>query len=332
MKSFWTTLCLFLGAYLLFFVGPSKAQQNPCIATNLFFWGDPIPPGWVCGPGEGPYSMLCSGPTVNCLGKMMWCPTCGKWVPIAGNPINLTNGNTYIQENDVRLPGLGGGISLLRTWNSIWPSSVSSYRTTGIFGPNWRSTYEERIISDPATPSYLRSDGGLWYFSGSGTSFSLAVPKNAVASLTNDGTHWTLTFQNGEKKIFSYASGSLLQIIDRNGNTTQLTYDTGGARLVGVTDAASRHLYFTYTGSVVTSVTSDFGVSLSYTYDGSGRLSTVTKPDGSSWNFTYDSASLISAVKDGSGVLLESHTYDSVGRGLTSSQAGGVNAISISYH
>jgi YD repeat-containing protein len=202
---------------------------------------------------------------------------------------------------------------------------------TGMFGPNWRSTYEERINQDVTNPGYVKSDGSLWYFGGTGTSFTLKSPANATASLTNDGTYWTLTFQNGEKRIFSYVSGSLLQIVDRNGNTTQLTYN-GSNQLTTVTDAASRHLYFTYTGSVVTSVTSDFGVSLSYIYDGSGRLSTVTKPDGSSWNFTYNSASLISSVKDGSGIVLESHTYDSAGRGLTSSQAGGVNAVTVSYH
>jgi len=272
--------------------------------------------------------MICTGPSGNCP-KLAYCPTCGGWVPLAGQPINLTNGNTYIQENDVRLAGLGGGISLLRTWNSIWPGAVSTYRT-GIFGPNWRSTYEERINNDPNNPSYLKADGSLWYFGGFGTSFTLKSPANVVISLTNDGTYWTMTFQSGEKRIFSYASGSLLQIIDRNGNTTQLTYN-GTNQLSTVTDPASRHLYFTYTGAVVTSVTSDFGVSLSYTYDASGRLIKVTKPDGSSWNFTYNASSLITSVTDGAGIVLESHTYDSGGRGLTSSQAGGVNAVSVSY-
>lgn len=307
----------------------AQAQApNPCTAQGLFFWGDPIPPGWTCGPGEGPFSMMCTGPSGSCP-KISYCPTCGAQ---AGSPINLTSGNTYIQESDVRLPGLGGGISLLRTWNSIWPGAVSAYRTTGMFGPNWRSTYEERINNDPNNPSYLKADGSLWYFGGYGTSFTLKSPANVVISLTNDGTtYWTMTFQSGEKRIFSYVSGSLLQIIDRNGNTTQLAYN-GTNQLTTVTDPASRHLYFTYTGAVVTSVTSDFGISLSYTYDTSGRLTKVTKPDGSSWNFAYNTASLITSVTDGSGIVLESHTYDSGGRGLTSSQAGGVNALSVSYH
>ena len=45
--------------------------------------------------------------------------------------------------------------------------------------------------------------------------------------------------------FFSAASGSLMSIIDRNGNATSLTYDALN-RLVMVTDSAGRHLYFDY--------------------------------------------------------------------------------------
>ncbi|MDE3109160.1 MAG: hypothetical protein KGL02_04390, partial [Acidobacteriota bacterium] len=64
--------------------------------------------------------------------------------------MNLSTGNTYIIESDLHLPGLGGGLSLVRTWNSIWPATENAYQI-GMFGPNWRSTYEERV--------YLGSDG-----------------------------------------------------------------------------------------------------------------------------------------------------------------------------
>jgi hypothetical protein len=40
---------------------------------------------------------------------------------------------------------------------------------------------------------------------------------------------------------------------------------------------------------------------------------------------------MITAVMDSAGKVLESHTYDSKGRGLTSSRAGGVEAITVSY-
>src|ERR1700730_11806772 len=39
--------------------------------------------------------------------------------PSCGSPISLTTGNTYIEETDVRLPGLSSGLTLVRTWNSM---------------------------------------------------------------------------------------------------------------------------------------------------------------------------------------------------------------------
>ncbi|MGH9895942.1 MAG: hypothetical protein ACREA0_28940, partial [bacterium] len=82
---------------------------------------------------------------------------------------------------------------------------------------------------------------------------------------------------------------------------------------------------------LVTSIMSDVGISLTYTYDIQGRLITVTNPDQSTLNFEYDGNSMITAVKDSQGRILESHTYDSSGRGLTSSRANGVDAVTITY-
>ena len=264
-----------------------------------------------------------------------WCPTCNdnKGGASSGSPINLTNGNTYIQQKDLNLPGLGGGLTLERTWNSIWPSILSGFQT-GMFGPNWRSTYEERVFTGSGEYSgymvYLRADGSLWVFSNG----NLVAPASFIATLTQNGTQtWTLAFQNGEQRIFSYTSGSLTSIVDRNGNTTQLAYD-GSNRLVTVTDPASRTLTFTYggsTGKLVTNLTSSVGISLSYSYDSQGRLTTVTKPDQTTVSFTYNSQSLITAVTDSQGKTLESHTYDSKNRGLTSARANGVDAVTITY-
>ena len=75
----------------------------------------------------------------------------------------------------------------------------------------------------------------------------------------------------------------------------------------------------------------DFGVSLSYLYDQLGRLTQVTKPDSTKVSFQYDDNSYISAVLDNNGKVLEPHTYDSTGRGLTSSRAGGAESITVSY-
>jgi YD repeat-containing protein len=295
---------------------------------------EPNAPGWY---GECfQYAYTCPTPPTppptapSGTGPGPSCPSCS-----AGHPINLTNGNTYIQQTDIQIPGIGGGLVLSRTWNSIWPPSQSAMNS-GLFGVNWRSAYEERVFSVAGgTAEYARADGSFWSFLlyGSPATFHVVAPANGRATLAYGASQWTLTFDNGEQRVFDNTSGSLVAIVDRNGNTTQLSYD-GTGRLVTVTDPASRHLYFAYGSSasgLVTSITSDLGISLSYLYDSQGRLIQVTKPDQTIVSFEYDSNSLITAVKDSDGKILESHTYDSKSRGLTSSRANGVEAVTVSY-
>jgi YD repeat-containing protein len=214
-----------------------------------------------------------------------------------------------------------------------------------MFGPYWRSTYEESVFvnlqSNVNNVKYQRNDGSFWTFAwnSSGTGYQLISPANTGATLTASNSYWTVTFKSGEKRLFSNTNGKLAAIIDRNGNVTELTYDALN-RVTSVSDPAGRHLYFAYgaagsevtgNGSVVTKVTSDAGITLSYTYDPVlGSLETVTKPDGTNTYFQYQ-AGFISAVLDTNGKVLESHTYDQYGRGLTSSRANGVGAITMTY-
>jgi YD repeat-containing protein len=182
---------------------------------------------------------------------------------------------------------------------------------------------------------YARGDGSVWSFgitNPSGT-YQTAAPANDTSTITTGTSYFTLLFKNGEKRTFDLTTGLLLSIIDRNGNTTQLTYDSQH-RLTTVTDPASRHLNFTYvsnTSNLVSTASSDAGITYSYAYDGQGRLAQVTKPDNTTIGFVYDANNMITTVKDSQGKILESHTYDALGRGLTSSRANGVDAVSVTY-
>ncbi len=332
----------FVFVLLLLGLSPISVAQAPIVCFRFTSWW-PVPdggypPGWFYySPYPGTFVVEIAAHTVMCPPPPE-CPcTTGASSPQVGSPIFLATGDTYIEETDVAVPGLGGGLSLRRRWNSVWPANeVAS--SIGLFGPNWRSTYEERIfMGGDNWLKYSRADGGYWSFgltaNGGMGQFIVAAPANVPATLTPGASYWILTFQNGEQRRFSLTTGLLTAIVDRNGNTTQLTYD-GSNRLTTVTDPASRHLYFNYANGssyLVTSVTSDFGVTLSYTYDAQGRLSLVTRPGQTTVSFTYNTQSQITQVTDSNGKVLESHTYDSSGRGLTSSQANGVNSLTITY-
>lgn len=328
----------FVFVLLLFGLSPMSMAQAPNVCLRFSSWW-PLPGGYPAGwfyygPYPGTYVVQIAAHTNKCPPPP--CAPCSAGAPShqGGSPIFLATGDTYIDETDVSLPGLGGGLSLRRRWNSLWPASEIA-SSIGVFGPNWRSTYEERIfMGSDNWLKYSRADGGYWAFglNDAGT-FVVAAPANVSATLSQTATNWLVTFQSGEKRQFSLATGLLTAIIDRNGNTTQIAYDSSN-RLATVTDPASRHLYFNYANGsslLATSVTSDFGITLSYTYDAQGRLSLVTRPGQTTVSFTYNTQSQITQVTDSNGKVLESHTYDSSGRGLTSSQANGVNSLTITY-
>jgi YD repeat-containing protein len=322
---------------------PASAQvQSGCLINIIWYIPDPIPFGfYVLGPAQGPFSIILGAASYLCGPSVLEtrpkiCPagSGGSNSASAGAPICLSTGNTEIDENDLRIPGLGGGLSLSRTWNSTWPPSQST-KQVGIFGSNWRSTYEEFIFTgNDGYLKYSRSNGDFWSFGydSSSSLFRVAAPANAVATISQGSTFNTLTFQSGEQRRFDNSTGKLIAIVDRNGNVTSLTYDSLG-RLVTVTDPASRSLTFSYAPSsyVVAGVSSSVGTSVTYGYDTQGRLSTVTEQDLSSFNFTYNSQSLITQVTDSLGKVLETHTYDSIGRGLTSARANGVEALTVTY-
>src|SRR6266853_1442220 len=264
------------------------AQSNACSApVQSCIYSDPNSPNGIivvppvpvhlgpC-PTTGPGCAICAAKTYACYSAGAAnevCPFCnGGRTAQAGAPIDLATGNVYVSQPDISVPGLGGGLGLVRTWNSLMPTIQNSFPS--MFGPNWRSNYEERIIttSGDGYLKYARGDGSVWSFgfasADSQLTYKTAAPRNDGSTVVTGSSYYTLTSKSGEKRLFDNTTGALLSIIDRNGNTTQLTYD-----------AQSR----------------------------------------------------ITAVTDSAGRVLESHTYDAVGRGLSSSRANGVGSVTVTY-
>jgi Domain of unknown function (DUF6531) len=118
------------------------SAQNACLAEIGNYWD----PTWIGLPlfncsSEGPFLENCFMWTDKCAppaAAAETCPTCTAQKVQGGSPISLASGNTFIKETDVRVPGLSGGLSLVRTWNSLWPTTQSAVQV-GLFGPNWLS-------------------------------------------------------------------------------------------------------------------------------------------------------------------------------------------------
>src|SRR5258707_919451 len=119
----------------------AAAQQSCKHNFSLCMFGELngvayFPAGASCYGGESFFCTPCSVVT-NACSPAPECASCNK----VAQPIDLATGNTDIAQADVRIPGLAGGLTVVRTWNSVWPL-VESVSRIGMFGPNWRSTYE----------------------------------------------------------------------------------------------------------------------------------------------------------------------------------------------
>jgi hypothetical protein len=357
-----------LGGFAGFGPEPDYSSANPTIAAYQSQYGGvgPIcttswytlssPPNWI---------FACHATAWTC--KPQSPPVGGPTCPNCGAPVSLADGNVSIQETDVRIPGLGGGLTLTRTWNSTWPCFYLCLPSQGMFGSGWASTYEESIGIDAPDgfAIYHRADGSTWAFAsyGSPAVFRLIAPTNGpLVTLSAQGTNslvWTVTFENGEQRVFNgMYGGPLSAIIDRNGNTTSLTYtptQVGSVtvnRLTTITDPAGRHLNFTYNSDSyvgqVSAVTSDpgSGINVTYTYVPCfqvGRftqvfgdppvLTQVTQADNTFISFSYGPNLMITSVNDTNGKVLEAHTFGLFGcnAGLSSSQANGVDALTLIF-
>ena len=247
-----------------------------------------------------------------------------------GEPVNVTNGNMYMNHTDYRLPGLGEGLEITRTYNS-------NRTTNGLFGLGWSSTLDESLIAygnlllrlnmpDGRAIYFERDSVGAPYEPFQGLDFHGQVVKNV------DNTY-TLTFRDGAVHQFN-ANGRLTSFADPNGNTITLTLN-GSGNPTTITDASGRTVTITYDSqSKIATISDSLGTVATYARLSGGRLSSVTYADGSKYQFTWivaGNAFYIGTVKDALNNVLETHTYDSQGRALTSERASGTERYTLTY-
>jgi len=243
-----------------------------------------------------------------------------------GEPVNVTNGNVWLQQNDYHLSAAGFPIDVTRTYNSKSPR-------IGLFGRGWSTALDEQVVTYDSNLLRLNEDDGrATYFgrpSGSSGSFG-ALQGDFHGQLSQAGGASTATLSDGTTRQFN-ASGQLTSLQDRNGSTTTLTYG-GNGFLSSVTDAFGRVLTVnTNASGQVLSLSDTMGTIATYIYGASSQLLSVTYADNSAFQFGYDGSLRLTSVTDALGNVLESHTYDGQGRALTSEKHGGVERYTFNY-
>src|SRR6266496_162469 len=238
-----------------------------------------------------------------------------------GGPINVSNGNMYLQQSDYEITALAR-IQIVRTYNS-------SSMHFGLFGRGWSSAYDESIkwYSSQQLRLYLSDGRAIDFTLQSGIYLPSQGDFRGQVIQNGDGT-FTLTLKDGAVHQFS-KPGKLLWIKDANNNQATLSYDANG-RLATVSDPFGRVLTLTTNAnSRVTSIADTLGIVATYSYGAGNELLSVTYADNSGFQFTYDANFGLTAATDALGNIVESHAYDTRGRALTSEKQAGVDHYSL---
>ncbi|HEY3136892.1 MAG TPA: IPT/TIG domain-containing protein, partial [Blastocatellia bacterium] len=246
--------------------------------------------------------------------------------PQTANTVDLATGLKIEKMTDVSFGGARGGIALTRVYTSDLAQSCDlcpfgrgwthnyGIRLTGSFqqGGAGRVVFPEQVTG--RLFSYTRADAdGALVFSTTATVGQLG---DVIRKLT-DGT-FEYRYADGNLMRFD-SSGRLTALVDRNGNTTALTYT--GQNLTRITDPVGRSLVLDYDSSNrVIKITDPLGRIWSYTYEGTPGvaglpgLTTVTDPLGNAMRYDYATGGKLSKVTDKRGVVSKQITYDGSNR------------------
>jgi RHS repeat-associated protein len=168
-----------------------------------------------------------------------------------------------------------------------------------VLGYGWTHSFNVFLFSQVGSMFRFDGDGRVTrYANGPGGSFTAAPGYFETLVKNPDGT-FTLTkkdktvytFQSIPNTPFLVASPVLMltSIVDRNGNTTTLSYS--GGKLSTVTDTYGRTLTFTYNAqNHLASVQDPAGRVTQFQYDATGHLlSRIIDPLGNTIQYTYNS-------------------------------------------
>jgi RHS repeat-associated protein len=243
---------------------------------------------------------------------------------LSADPVHTFSGSFTHAEQDLVIPGRGPAIALQRTYNS-------NDSRVGPLGTGWMHSYAMRLSdtgdgsgdlvlvgSQGRSDRYTRNADGTF-----------APPDAIHTALVQEGDG-TYTASHKDRSAWRFdAGGRLIALIDRHGNSSELTYDAAGP-LAAISDPAGRgSLTLTYTDGLLTSVTDWLSPArtVTYAYDADDRLATVTDRAGKLTTYGYDGTThRLTTITDANGNVQVSNTYDAAGRVVRQQDARGLTS------
>ncbi len=257
----------------------------------------------------------------------------------SSNTVDYATGMKIETMTDISFGGARGGLTLGRTFTTDLAITGTIFR----FGFAWKDNYDIRLTGSFNTNGFGRvvwpeqRDGRLF-------SYDAALSGGGVATFTTRATTGQLgdTVRRIDANTLEYRSKSgvimrfephpsaqyyrLKQIIDRNGNTTTLTYS--GNNLTQVTDAVGRSITLEYGApncpECIWKATDPMNRVTTYGYDVFKRLTQVTDALGKSMSYTYFGfTNFLASVTDRRGNVVKQLAYDSRSRVISQTFADG---------
>ncbi len=111
------------------------------------------------------------------------------------------------------------------------------------------------------------------------------------------------------------------------------SFGAGWGNLLRITSPNGRWIAFTYYAGTtrVYQAKDNLGRTVTYTYDASGRLSTVTDAENHVTTYTWNAANRLETVKDGRTIVYLTNQYDATGRVLTQTLADPAASYTFAY-
>jgi RHS repeat-associated protein len=273
--------------------------------------------------------------------------TANATVAVVVNTGATKMGRFTLTYQDIQLPGLGFPISVRRVYDSTNPNS-------GDFGYGWTLGYSSINITTDASfnvfitlPNGKRSAFAFTpqcSFFGCANDYT-AAPGNYYSLADNDPNCASLFFSGGQWFCFATPYNPQNYILTAPDGTTYTITASGG--ITGITRPNGQSITIG-PGGVVT----NFGKSVVFARDGSGRITTITDPNNNKIQYAYDTLGRLSQVTDergnvttysyaGSSTLISSidapgncqpirNDFDTDGRVISSTDASG-NVTTTSY-
>lgn len=195
----------------------------------------------------------------------------------------------------------------------------------------------------PAVKTVTLANGAALRFEYDGSSWSSLTDPSLV--LEPSGTNWVLTDSNDSRQTFD-ASGRLVSVARRNGQTETLDYDLStaeggddnGDTLDRVTGPFGHEITFDYDGNGYLASTTTPDGTIQYAYGSDDNLVSVTYPDATTRQYLYQSLSYAGTPNLLIGLIDENNNqyatweYDTAGRAVLSEHAGGQRRVELVYN